>query len=79
MTCICLFLFYLIPAQLTKISGRFEVNVVEAAAYADDDPQGFELLQVLPHQCDGVVHQSSHSLVQNLATKTQVTQLSPKT
>lgn len=55
---------------LTQFPGRFDVNVVVAAADADDDTQRFELLQVFSHQSDGVVHQSSYGFVQHLDTHT---------
>lgn len=56
---------------LTQFPGRFDVDVVVAAADADDDAQPFELLQVFPHQGDGVVHQRAHSFVQHLQRRTR--------
>jgi len=51
---------------ITQLPGSLDVNVVVAAADADDDAQSFELLQVLPGQGDGVVHHGTHRLVQHL-------------
>ena len=56
---------------LTQFPGRFDVDVVVAAANADDDAQGFKLFQVFSHQSDGVVHQSSHGFIQHLNAPTQ--------
>lgn len=50
----------------TQLSGRLDVDVVVAAADADDDSQSFELLQVLPGQGDGMVHHGPHCLIQHL-------------
>lgn len=57
---------------LTELPGGFDVDVVVAAAYSDDDPQGLELLQILPGQGDGVVHHGPHSFVQHLQHNTGV-------
>lgn len=56
----------------TKFPSSFDVDVVVAAAYSDDDPQGLELLQVLPGQGDGVVHHGPHSFIQHLQHNTGV-------
>lgn len=50
----------------TELPSSFDVDVVVAAAYSDDDPQGLELLQVLPGQGDGVVHHGPHGFIQHL-------------
>ncbi len=55
---------------LTQFPGRFDVNVVVAAADADDDAQSFKLFQVLSHKSDGVVHQSTYCFIQHLHTHT---------
>lgn len=47
----------------TELPRRFDVDVVVAAAYSNDDPQGLELLQVLSGQRDGVVHHGPHGFV----------------
>jgi len=52
---------------LTELPGGLDVDVVVAAADADDDAQRLELLQVLSGQGDGVVHHGPHRLVQHLA------------
>lgn len=49
--------------SLTHFSSSFYVDVIVAAANADDDAQGFKLLQVLSGECDGVVHHCSHCLI----------------
>ena len=51
---------------ITQLPGGLDVDVVVAAADADDDAQRFELLQVLPGQRDGVVHHGTHRFVQHL-------------
>ena len=56
----------------TQLAGGLDVDVVVAAAYADDDPQGLELLQVLTGQRDCVVHHGSHRLVQHLRGRDHV-------
>jgi len=53
----------------TEFSSRFNVYVVITATDADDNAKSFKLLQVFSHQSDGVVHQSSHSFIQDLGTK----------
>ncbi len=55
---------------LTQFPGRFDVNVVVAAADADDDAQSFKLFQVFSHKSDGVVHQSAYCFIQHLHTHT---------
>lgn len=60
------FLLYnhtIFPTQLPR---RFDVDVVVAAADADDDAQSFKFLQVLTGQSDGVIHHGTNRLVQHL-------------
>lgn len=47
----------------TELPRRFDVDVVVAAAYSNNDPQGLELLQVFSSQRDGVVHHRPNSFV----------------
>lgn len=54
----------------TELPSSLDVDVVVAAAYSDDDPQGLELLQVLPGQGDGVVHHGPHGFIQHLENNT---------
>lgn len=54
----------------TQLSGGLDVDVVVAAADADNDAQRLELLQVLSGQGDGVVHHGSHCLIEHLQTHT---------
>lgn len=51
------------PPALTELAGGLDVDVVVAAAYPHDHPQGLELLQVLPGEGDGVVHHGTHGFV----------------
>lgn len=53
--------------RLTELPGSLDVDVVVAAADADNDAQRLELLQVLSGQGDGVVHHGAHRLVQHLS------------
>lgn len=68
-----IFLSFLSPKVshplLTELPGGLDIDVVVAAANADDDAQSLELLQVLPGQRDGVVHHGAHRLVQHLPEK----------
>ncbi len=52
--------------SLTEFTGSLDVDVVVAAADADNDAQRLELLQVLSGQGDGVVHHGPDCLIQHL-------------
>ncbi len=51
---------------LTQLPGGLNVDIVDAAADADDDAQRLELLQVLLGEVDGVPHQRAHRLIEHL-------------
>lgn len=46
-----------------QLAGRFHVDVVNAAAYADDDTERFELLEILLCENYCVPHQSADGFV----------------
>lgn len=52
--------------SLTELPGSLDVNVVVAAADADNNAECLELLQVLSSQGDGVVHHGPDCLIQHL-------------
>lgn len=63
--CPCLVYLHL-SLGLTELPGSLDVDVVIAAADANDNAQCLELLQVLSSQGDGVVHHGSYCLIQHL-------------
>lgn len=62
----------LLSFGLTELPGGLDVDVVVAAADADDDAQCLELLQVLSSQGDGMVHHGPDCLVQHLCEREDV-------